>query len=225
MKEREAVRLKRQRFAGTVLGMLRKQYPDRLHTELEHRNITELFVSVFLSPQCTDKQVNKSTEMLFSKFRSFQDYADSDPRRVGRYLKGINYYKTKVRNLILSSRMITRSPGGRVPKSLEGLMELPGVGRKVANVILNEGFGINEGIAIDTHCITVSRRLGLTKHDSPALIEEDLMRIIPRKEWGTASNMLIALGKDTCRARAKECGRCVLKDICPSSAASGRAGT
>ena len=92
-------------------------------------------------------------------------------------------------------------------------------------MILNEGFGINEGIAIDTHCITVSRRLGLTKHDGPASIEKDLMGIIPRREWGTASNMLIALGKDTCRARTKECGRCALKDICPSSAASGRAGT
>ena len=222
MNGKEEMRRKRQKFAGIVISMLKKRYSDRMHTELEHRNITELFVAVFLSPQCTDKQVNKSTKALFTEFRSFKDYADSDPRKLGRYLKGINYYKTKARNLIAASRIIAYSMGGKVPKTMEGLMDLPGIGRKVANVILNEGFGMNEGIAIDTHCITVSHRLGLTRNSDPALIEKDLMKIIPRKDWGTASNMLIALGKDTCKARTMECSRCVLRSICPSSTIPGK---
>ena len=207
----------RKAFAGEVLERLAERYGKELHTELRHRNLTELFVAVFLSPQCTDRQVNRVTSKLFGRFRTFGDYADADPRTLERRLSGLNYYRTKARNLRRSAKMIVELHGGRVPRTLSQLMELPGVGRKVANVVLNESFSINEGIAVDTHCITVSERLRLSRHKDAGRIEKDLMRLIPRKRWQSVSNLLIALGRDTCRARRRECERCVLADICPSS--------
>ncbi len=204
-------------FVGEVIRRLERRYGKELHTELAHRSLTELFVAVFLSPQCADRQVNKVTPELFRRFGSFEEYADADIRILRRYLSGLNYYRTKAKNLKRASRMIVDRYDGEVPRTLRGLMELPGVGRKVANVVLNESFGINEGIAVDTHCITVSRRLRLSRHKMAEKIEMDLLRKIPRKKWQEASNLFIALGKDTCRARTKECGRCALRDICPSS--------
>lgn len=204
-------------FVDTVIERLTGRYGESLHTELGHKNLTELFVAVFLSPQCTDKQVNRVTPELFRRFRTFDDYADADTRTLMRYLSGLNYYKTKARNLKRSARIIVESHGGSVPKTLKQLMELPGVGRKVANVVLNESFSISEGIAVDTHCITVSRRLRLSRHKNADKIERDLMRKVPREQWQVVSNLFIALGKDTCKARVKECGRCVLQDVCPSS--------
>ena len=140
------------------------RYNDKLHTELEHRNLTDLFVAVLLSPQCTDKQVNETTKALFKRFRSFEDYAHSDPRELGRCLKGINFYKTKARHLRSASKAMVVRFGGRVPRTLKELLELDGVGRKIANVVLSEGYGINEGIAVDTHVSVTSRRLGLSRN-------------------------------------------------------------
>ncbi len=205
-------------YVSEVMRRLIGRYSDKLQTELVHRNITELFVAVLLSPQCSDKQVNVVTKSLFKKYSGFEDYANADLRALKRDLSGLNYYKTKARNLRKAARMIMSRFDGEVPRTIDQLMELHGVGRKVANVILNEGFGISEhGIAIDTHCITVSRRLGLTRHKTADRIELDLMRKVPKRDWKIISNLLIALGRDTCTARTKFCGRCVLKDICPSS--------
>ena len=205
-------------YVSEVIGRLMERYSDRLHTELVHKNITELFVAVLLSPQCSDRQVNVVTKDLFKKYKTFDDYANANPRTLAHDLNGLNYYKTKARNLRKAARMIVSRFDGGVPKAIDQLMELHGVGRKVANVILNEGFGISDqGIAIDTHCITVSRRLCLTRHKTADKIEVDLMRKIPKKDWKIVSNLLIALGRDTCTARAKFCSRCVLGDMCPSS--------
>jgi endonuclease-3 len=179
--------------------------------------MTHLFVAALLSPQCTDEQVNKTTEKLFLKFRSFDDYANADPGRLRRYLKGVNYYKTKARHLRVASKQIIEKFGGRVPRTIPELMELQGVGRKVANVILNEGYGINEGIAVDTHVTVTAKRLGFTRSRDPYKIEQNLMRKFPAKDWGRVSNLFIELGRDTCKAREKECFRCTLKNICPSS--------
>ena len=209
--------MEKEKFARVVFDRLAGRYGRSLHTELLHKNMTELFVAVFLSPQCTDKQINNITPELFRKFRTFHDYASADLRTLMRHLNGVNYYKTKARNLKKASKMIEERFGGNVPKTIEELMELPGVGRKVANVILNEGFGINQGIAIDTHCITVVGRLKLSRHKDPKKIERDMMRIFPEGEWGNVSNLLIALGRDVCTARKKKCEKCVLADICPSS--------
>jgi len=209
--------MKEDKFVKSVIDRLIERYGDKLHTDLRHRNSTDLFVAVLLSPQCTDKQVNNVTGELFKRFRTFDDYANSDPRTLARALSGLNYYKTKARNLRKAARMMIERYNGKVPRSLDELMELPGVGRKVANVVLNEGFSIDQGIAVDTHCITVARRLRLSRHRDAGKIEADLMRRVPREQWGVVSNLLIALGRDTCKARAKECGRCALNDICPSS--------
>ncbi len=204
------------RVADEVIRRLRRHYGD-VHTGLRHSGITELFVAVLLSPQCTDAQVNKATSGLFSTKRGFDYYANAGLPELRRRLKGVNYYKTKAKNLRDSSRIILERFGGHVPDTMRELLELPGVGRKVANVILNEGFGIAEGIAVDTHCARVSRRLGLSRQKAPDKIEKDLMKRLPEGSLIVASNLLIALGRDTCRARKKECCRCVLNDVCPSS--------
>jgi endonuclease-3 len=204
-------------YAQLVLKRLSKRYGYSIHTGLGHRNMVDLFVAVLLSPQSTDAQTNRTTARLFKKFRTFEDYANADPRTLRRYLRGMNYYKTKAKHLRESAKIIIERFRGRVPRRLSELMELPGVGRKVANVVLNEGYGINEGIAIDTHAGRVARRMGFAKSRNPYEIEKSLMRIYPQRDWGRVSNAFIALGRDTCKARKKECFRCVLNDICPSS--------
>lgn len=200
-----------------VLSLLKSKYGESPHTQLKHRNNTDLFAAVLLSPQCTDKQTNSVTEGLFKKYKTFNDYADADMRKLSTDLNGLNYYKTKARNLKASAQMINNRFNGRIPRTMDELMELPGVGRKVANVMLNEGFGIYEGIAVDTHCAVVSRRLGYSRYRDPKKIEQDLLKKVPERERGVVSNLFIELGRDTCKAAKKECERCVLQKTCPSS--------
>jgi len=200
-----------------VFNKLSRRYGRELQTQLKHSNLTTLFVAALLSPQCTDRQVNKTTEELFKKFKTFEDYSKADLGTLKRYLKGINYYKTKARNLKAASVLVVKKFHGKVPNNMKDLMELQGVGRKVANVILNEGYGINEGIAVDTHVSVTARRLGLAKSKDPYKIEQDIMRAFEKNRWGRVSNLLIALGRDTCKARNKECFRCVLRHMCLSS--------
>jgi len=204
-------------FSETVMKRLMKRYDDQRDTMLHFSGPTQLLVATMLSPQCTDKQVNSVTKDLFEKYSTFKDYANADIKELSADLDGINFYKTKARHVKESANMIMEQFHGKVPRNLGELMILPGVGRKVANVVLTNGFGITEGIAIDTHCITVANRLRLARTRRPELIEKDLMRKIPKKYWLYVSNLFITLGRDTCRANRKECGRCVLKDICPSS--------
>ncbi len=204
-------------YAREVLRRLSKRYGVHPRTQLSHRDMVQLFVAVLLSPQSTDIQTNRTTGKLFKRFDTFEDYADSNPRTLVRYLKGMNYYKTKAKHLREAARMILEKFGGEVPSTLGELMELPGVGRKVANVVLNEGYGIDEGIAVDTHAGRVARRLGFSRSKDPYKVEMALLRAYPRKDWGRVSNTFIELGRDTCKARNKECYRCVLNDICPSS--------
>jgi endonuclease-3 len=212
------------RYIDVIMRRLSKRYGQHPRTQLDYRGPTELFVAVFLSPQCTDIQVNKVTKALFRKFKTFDDYSDADITALQRCLKGLNYYKTKARNLKRSSRMVTERFGGEIPRTISELTELPGVGRKVANVILNEWYGINEGIAVDTHCGRVAVRLGLSRHSKkPERIELDLLSKIPKKEWGRTSNLFIELGRDACRARMPQCYRCTLRNICPSSNIASKA--
>lgn len=205
------------RYSREVLKRLSKRYGFHPHTQLSHRDMVQLFVAVLLSPQSTDMQTNKTTKKLFERFDTFNDYADSDPRTLRRYLKGMNYYRTKAKHLRESARIIVERFDGKVPNTLSKLMELPGVGRKVANVILNEGYGRDEGIAVDTHAGRVTRRLGFSKSKNPYKLEMALLDAYPQKDWGRVSNTFIELGRDTCKARNRECYRCVLSEICPSS--------
>jgi endonuclease-3 len=204
-------------FAQLVLRRLSERYGAEIRTQLEHRNMTHLFVAVLLSPQCTDKQVNKTTRVLFKKFRTFDDYASADLKSLRYYLRGLNYYKTKAKHLKEAAKQIVTQFHGKVPRKIDELLEIQGVGRKVANVVLNEGYGIDEGIAVDTHSTMVARRLKLSRYKDPYKIEKELTNIYPANDWGRVSNSFIELGRDTCKARNRECFRCVLKDICPSS--------
>lgn len=154
-------------YVSAVLKRLSRRYGDRLHTQLRHANATELFVAALLSAQCTDKQVNETTAALFKRFRTFRDYADADPRTLRSYLRGVNFYKTKAKHLKSASREIVGRFHGRIPRTLKELTELDGVGRKVANVVLSEAYGIDEGIAVDTHVAVTSRRLGLSRNGTP----------------------------------------------------------
>ncbi|MDE1851669.1 MAG: endonuclease III [Candidatus Micrarchaeota archaeon] len=208
-----------ERYMQAILKKLTKRYGASLKTQLEHQDMTQLFVAVLLSPQSTDKQTNAVTEKLFRRYRTFEDFANADIKRLSKDLSGMNYYKTKARHLKESSRMILERFHGKVPSTLHELMELKGVGRKVANVVQAEGFGIHEGIAVDTHCGRVARRLLRIRSKDPAVAERRLMRITPQKDWRKVSNLFIELGRDACKARNRECYRCVLKEMCPSSLA------
>ncbi|MGC8710055.1 MAG: endonuclease III domain-containing protein [Candidatus Micrarchaeia archaeon] len=204
-------------FGKEIMELLLKRYGKDIHTSLRHRNSTELFVAALLSPQCTDVQVNNTTSRLFKKYRKFEDYANANIKELRRDLNTLNFYNTKAKYLTESSSAIVKRFDGKIPSTISELTSLKGVGRKVANVVLNSVYNINEGIAVDTHCITVSRRLGFAKTNDPKKIEKALMAKIPNNYWGVASNLLIALGRDTCTSRRKYCSRCVLRDICPSS--------
>ena len=204
-------------FSSQVMERLLKRYDIEKEEMLDFSNPTQLLVATSLSPQCTDKQVNNVTRQLFKKYKKFSDYANSDLRKLQKDLSGINYYKTKAKHIREAAKIIESNFHGKVPKTIDELMTLPGVGRKVANVVLTNGFGIPEGIAVDTHCITVANRLKLTRTRNPAKIEKDLVRKIPKKYWLEVSNSFVALGRDACKAIRKECYHCVLNDICPSS--------
>ncbi|MGC8662399.1 MAG: endonuclease III domain-containing protein [Candidatus Micrarchaeia archaeon] len=200
-----------------LINRLMLEYNGETHTHLANSNEVELFVAVFLSPQNSDAQVNKVVAKLFMKYKTFADYAKASTPALMKDLNSLNFYKTKAKHIKEASRMISNRFDGHIPNKMQDLLLLPGVGRKIANIILNELYNINEGIAVDTHCITVSNRLGLAKSKKQEIVEKNLMKKIPKAYWGKVSNLFIALGKDKCKARKKECERCVLNDICPSS--------
>ncbi|MDE1856331.1 MAG: endonuclease III, partial [Candidatus Micrarchaeota archaeon] len=167
-------------FSTVVVKRLMKKYGDYSDELLHFENPTQMLIAAILSPQCTDKQVNATTEHLFKRFKAIGDYADVNLRALRSELNGINYYKTKARHVREAAKIVVERFNGKVPKTMGELMELPGVGRKVANVILTNGFGMNEGIAVDTHVITVASRLKLTRTRNPDRIEQDLLRKVPK---------------------------------------------
>ena len=209
--------IKSRKFINLVINRLKAKYPDQMHTQLNYSNKWELLVAVILSAQTKDISVNIITKKLFKDFPRPEDFLNLKPKDLYPYLRSIGLYRGKSKRLIDAAKMVVDQFGSKVPANTKDLMKIPGVGKKVANVVLSEGFGINEGIAIDTHCITVSNRLGLANTKNPVIIEKDLMRITPKKEWNNISYLFIALGRDTCQARKKICERCVLNDICISS--------
>ncbi len=154
---------------------------------------------------------------MFRRFPDAKAFAEASPHELYPYIKTLGLYRGKAKNIVGAARMLSYEFNGVIPRSIEELTRLPGVGRKTANVVLSNAFGINQGIAIDTHCVTVSNRLGLVHTKDPEKIEGAIMRITPMGEWGNVSHLFIALGRDVCTARTKHCDRCVLNDICPSS--------
>lgn len=203
--------------ANETLRRLKVRYRREMRTSLAHTNPWELLVATILSAQSQDRQVNKVTRALFKRYRSIKAYGALRPRDLHLYVRSIGLYRNKAKNIINAAKLLEKNFSSKVPGSMKELMTLPGVGRKTANVVLANAFGINAGIAIDTHCITVSNRLGFVKTKNPERIEDRLMKLFPNSEWGNITHLFIALGRDACTARIKHCDRCVLNDICPSS--------
>jgi len=198
-----------------ILKRLKKIYPEP-KTALDFSTPFELLVATILSAQTTDNHVNKVTENLFKKYRSIKDYAETPLTTLQRDISSINFYKNKAKYIKEAARLIIERFNGEVPKTMDELMSLPGVARKTANIILSNAFGINEGIAVDTHVKRLSQRLGLTKNEDPVKIEKDLMAITPREEWANLSHLLIFHGRKVCQAKRPAHKECILYDICPS---------
>jgi endonuclease-3 len=204
------------RRAPEILTRLMAAYPDA-RCALEHRNAFELLCATILSAQCTDARVNLVTPALFARYPTPAALARATPADVEAIIKSTGFFRNKTKSLIGMARALVADHGGEVPRTMEELRVLPGVGRKTANVILGNAYGINEGITVDTHVIRLSRLLGLTRHDDPVKIEQDLMLLVLRDHWALISHLLIFHGRQVCIARRPRCAECVLSDICPSS--------
>lgn len=198
-----------------IIKRLNKEYPNP-KIALIYRNPFELLVATMLSAQTTDVHVNKVTERLFKKYKSVKDYADAPLDTLKKDINSINFYNNKAKNIQASARLIIEKFNSKVPKTMAELISLPGVARKTANIILSNAYGINEGIAVDTHVKRLAYRLDLTKFEDPVKIEKDLMPITPKEDWSNISHLLISHGRKICQAKKPKHKECALYDICPS---------
>ena len=199
-----------------IIAPLKLEYPDA-HCELDHRNPYELLAATVLSAQSTDRRVNMVTPELFRRFPSPAALAGADVETVETLIRSTGFFRAKTRSLLGMARGIVERHGGVVPASMDELTALPGVGRKTANVVLGNAFGMNEGIVVDTHVKRLVVRLGTTSETDPEKIEQVLMPLVPREDWTILSHLLIFHGRRVCVARLPRCGECVLNDICPSA--------
>jgi endonuclease-3 len=202
--------------ASEILRILRKTYPDA-HCELTHRNPFELLIATILSAQCTDVRVNMVTPALFKKYPDAPAMASARPEDLEELIRSTGFYRNKAKNIRAASTALTAEHGGKVPRDLESLTVLPGVGRKTANVVLGNAYGIESGVVVDTHVGRLSQRLGLTKHRDPVKIEQDLAKVVPRDSWTLWSHLLIWHGRRRCFARSPDCDRCELAALCPTA--------
>lgn len=201
-------------FISQLLPKLRKQWPKG-YCEVAHANPLELMVGVILSAQSTDKRVNQVTKTLFKKYRTAEAYAKSNPTEFENEIRSTGFFRSKTKSIRESCKMLVEKFKGRIPKTMEELLQLPGIGRKSANVILGAGYGITSGIVVDTHMIRLADRLQLSKHKDPVKIEQDLMAFVPRKDWIYFSQAMVLHGRYICVARSPHCFDCKLEPICP----------
>ena len=201
-----------------TISRLRSLYPEA-RTELNWQTPLELLVATILSAQCTDVRVNQVTEDLFRRYRSARDYAGVDQETLEEQIRSTGFYRNKAKSIQGMARGLLENHGGEVPRTLDELVKLPGVGRKTANVVLGDAFGAPEGVVVDTHVKRLSARLGLTEQKDPEKVERDLMQVVPKEEWAAFSHLLIFHGRNVCKARKPDCPACSLNDICPSSSA------
>jgi endonuclease-3 len=202
--------------AAEISQRLERTYPSAA-CALHHRNAFELLCATILSAQCTDVRVNLVSPLLFARYPTPEALARASRAEVEEIIKSTGFFRNKAKSLIGMAQAIVADHGGEVPRTMEELRTLPGVGRKTANVILGNAFGVDEGITVDTHVTRLSQLLGLTQEGDAAKIEQDLMRLFPRERWTQISHLLIFHGRQVCIARRPRCGECVLADICPSS--------
>jgi endonuclease-3 len=195
---------------------LEKEFP-KAKIALNYTNPLELLVATILSAQCTDERVNIVTKSLFKKYRKAEDYADADLAELEQNIKSTGFYRNKAKNIKETGEMLVQKFHSRVPKTMNEMLELPGVARKTANIVLQNAFGVVEGIAVDTHVRRVSARLGLTTNEDQDKIEQDLLRIVPRDKWMRITDLLVFLGRRVCTAKKPKCDICVLNKLCPSA--------
>ncbi len=200
-----------------ILRRLDVRWPDAW-CALKYSNPLELFVATVLSAQCTDERVNQVTREVFQKYRTAEDYARAPREALEEAFRPTGYFRQKARTIQEACRVFVEKYGGQVPRDMDALTQLRGIGRKTANVILGTAFGIPTGIVVDTHVRRVSQRLGLTKEKDPDKIEQDLMRLVPREKWIKFGHQMIWHGRYICKARKPLCGECPLRDLCPSAA-------
>jgi len=199
-----------------TIRLLEKEHSDA-EIALTFKNPLELLISTILSAQCTDKRVNIVTKTLFKKYKTLEDYAKADIKELEQDIRSTGFYHNKARHIKKCCQMLIEKFGSQVPRTMEELLELPGVARKTANIVLSNVFGIVEGIAVDTHVRRLSERLGLTQNKNQDKIEQDLMKIVPKEMWMRFSDLLVFHGRRICMAKKPKCGECVLNKICPSA--------
>ncbi len=200
---------------GQIIAKLKHQYPEA-RCSLAHRTPLQLLVATILSAQCTDERVNIVTKTLFRKYKTAKDYANADPRVFEEEIKSTGFYRNKTKSIISMAQDLVDKHGGEVPQTMEELVSLHGVGRKTANVVLGNAFGIDEGIVVDTHVKRISDRLALTDKKDPDKIEQDLMQLVPKSDWTLWPHLLIHHGRAICQARAPKCELCIISSLCPS---------
>lgn len=202
--------------AAALYAALERAHPDA-HCELTHRDAFELLCATILSAQCTDRRVNQVTPALFARYPDAPALARAEQADVEAIVRSTGFFRNKASNLVAMARALVADHGGRVPRTMEALQLLPGVGRKTANVILGNAYGINAGVTVDTHVARLSARLGLTGETDPVRIEQALMPLFPQESWAMLSHLLIFHGRRVCEARRPKCGRCPLAPLCPSA--------
>jgi len=200
--------------AAEIINILEKQFPDA-KIALDYSTPLELLVATILSAQSTDVTINQITKKLFKKYTKPEDYANAEITELEQDIKSSGFYHNKAKNIQKAAQLLVEKFGGKVPETMEDLMELPGVARKTANIVIYGAYGKVEGVAVDTHVRRLSQRLGLTKNEDPEKIEQDLMRLVPKEKWMHLANLLIFHGRQVCFAKKPNCAGCELNKICP----------
>jgi len=199
-----------------IIELLEKEYSGA-EIALDYKNPLELLVATILSAQCTDERVNIVTKQLFKKYKTAEDYANAELAQLEQDIRSTGFYRNKAKHLKNCCRMLVEKYHSQVPRTMAELLELPGVARKTANIVLTNAYGIVEGIAVDTHVRRLTQRLGLTENEDPAKIEVDLMQLVPRDKWVRIADLLVFHGRRVCAARKPQCHACVLSKLCPSA--------
>jgi len=197
-----------------VISRLKQTYPDA-HCELKHSTPLQLLIATILSAQCTDERVNKVTPALFARCRTARDFAEIPIAELEALIRTTGFFRSKAKSIRGCATALVKDHGGEVPKTMEHLHSLPGVGRKTANVVLGNAFNLAEGVVVDTHVGRLSRRMGLTRQQDPVKVEQSLMKIVPKEEWTLFSHLLIWHGRRRCSARKPDCQHCEIKNLCP----------
>ncbi len=211
---------KKKARAAEIVAILKATYPDA-HCALAHHSPLELLIATILSAQCTDDRVNQVTPKLFAAYPDAAALAKADIADIEEIIRSTGFFRAKARSILTTAGYLVDRHGGKVPSTMHELTALKGVGRKTANVVLGNAFGIDEGIVVDTHVGRLSRRLGLSRHSDPVKVEKDLMKLIDRTDWTLISHLLIFHGRRRCMARKPDCANCELKHLCPSAESFG----